>query len=100
MHFTYSNSVPAVIIGSMLALGIAAQLILNCRPGRAAVWGAVSWACIGFFVGVAGDGTLAILPAIFYAVVGAPLGAAVAGVGALAKSQQPPAKTKGDESSE
>lgn len=86
MEFRYSNSVPAVIIGGMLAIGIAAQLILYCRPGRATAWGAVSWASIGFFVGLAGHGSLTILPAIVYALIGAPLGALICGVGAVAKA--------------
>lgn len=100
MHFSYSHSVPAVVIGGILAVSVAAWLISTGRPWFAAAWGAVSWACIGFFVGLAGHGNLTFLPGTFYAVIGAPLGAVVAGVGALAKATQPPGENKGDQSSE
>lgn len=86
--FNYSHSEPAVTLGTMLALGIAAVLIWSGRPWLAAAIGAVAWSALAYVVGLAGQGDMTGLFAILYAGMAAPPGAAIAGVGAWIKMRR------------
>lgn len=89
--FNYSHSDPAVMIGGLVALGLAAALIATGRPWMAAGGGAVSWGLIGYLVGLAGRGDMKGLYGIIYGVMGLLSGAVIAGVGAWLRSRMRPA---------
>jgi len=80
--FNYALSDAAVVTGWIVALGIAAGAIWYCRPLMAAAVGALSWATIGYVVGLCGTGDMTNMMATIYAILGLPIGGAVAGIGA------------------
>ncbi len=80
--FNYMQSDTAATIGLLAAAGIAAALIWYGRPLVGAILGALSWATIGYLVGMAGRGDMTGLIAAMYAIFGFPAGAIIAGVGA------------------
>lgn len=96
--FNYSHSDSAVMIGFIVALGIAAALISSGRIGIAAAAGAVSWSMIGYLVGLAGRGDMTGMIATLYAVLAFPLGAVSCGVGTWIRSQMQPNEPPGKDS--
>ena len=80
--FNYVQSDVAVVVGCVVALGIAAGAIWYCRPLMATAAGALSWAIIGYFVGLSGTGDMTQLIATANAIIGLAIGGVVTGVGA------------------
>lgn len=80
--FNYTDSMPAVVMGAIFCVAIAASLIYSGRPWLAALLGAMSWSCIGYMVGLAGRGDMRSIAATVYAMLGFPAGGLIAGLGA------------------